>query len=73
MLKARGRTADGRPLVILGLERGNIERLQAGQPIKFDLSEVGMVGECIILFGETAQDILAEFSPIGSVNPAGAA
>lgn len=60
MLKGKGTTSDGRPVLIIGLERGNIERLQAGQPIKFDMADVGIVGECVIVAGETAESIAAD-------------
>jgi hypothetical protein len=36
MIKARGRTKDGRPFILLGLSAENCRRLLAGQPIKID-------------------------------------
>ncbi len=43
-------------LILLGLSRMNIERLIAGQPIKFDGAEIGLPGLTVgILFGETEQ------------------
>ena len=48
MMRASGKTGDGRPLLVIGLERENIERLKAGRPIKFDMAQHGIVGECII-------------------------
>lgn len=36
MIKARGRTADGRDFILLGLSAENCRRLLAGQPIRVD-------------------------------------
>ena len=40
MIKASGRTGDGKPLVILGLSGENIARLTAIEPIVFNLKEL---------------------------------
>jgi hypothetical protein len=48
-------------MVILGLSKANIERLQEGKPIFFEGSEVGLPGQAFaITFGETEQVILSE-------------
>lgn len=48
-------------LVILGLSRMNLEKLQEGKPIAFDGDEVGIGGKRImIMFGETENDIARE-------------
>lgn len=73
MLRAKGRTADGRPLIVMGLERGNIERLMAGRPISFDMRDQGIDGHCIIMFGETAEDCAAQFTPLPGLKVAGTA
>ena len=39
MLKARATTTDGRTLIILGLEPGNLDRLAAGEPIYIDTDD----------------------------------
>jgi hypothetical protein len=60
MLKATGRTGDGTPLLILGLSGENVTRLVAGEPIRFNLSEVGMPpAEVVIHYGRTEADIEA--------------
>lgn len=73
MMRASGRTEDGRPLLVIGLERGNIERLQAGNPIKFDMAQHGIEGECLIVFGETAEDCARLFTPIADMKAEGTA
>lgn len=47
-------------LVVLGLSRTNIERLQRGMPILFEGSEVNLPGRIAIMFGETELAIGAE-------------
>lgn len=73
MMRASGKTGDGRPLLVIGLERGNIERLQAGRPIKFDMAAHGIVGECVIVFGETAEDCARLFTPVADMKTEGRA
>lgn len=60
MLKASGRTGDGRPLVVLGLSGENITRLIAGEPVQLDLSDLGLPPtEVMIIYGKT-EDRIAE-------------
>lgn len=73
MMRAHGRTADGRPLLVLGLEAGNVERLKKGQPIKFNMAEHGITGECIIVYGETAEDCARLFTPVADLPTKGTA
>lgn len=58
MIKARGRTGDGRPVVLLGLSGENVARLVADEPIVFDLAQLGL-GPCrvVILYGRTEEEI----------------
>jgi hypothetical protein len=42
VIKARLVSADGRPILIFGLSDENIRRLQAGDPIKFELGDLGI-------------------------------
>lgn len=41
MIKAPGRTADGRPLLVLGLSGENMTRLMADEPIVVDVDQLG--------------------------------
>lgn len=65
MIKARGGS-----LIVLGLSRGNVERLLADMPIRFAGEEVGIPGVVfVILGGETEQAIEAQLRAIGAVGP----
>jgi hypothetical protein len=44
--------------VILGLSAMNVERLKAGDPIKFDGRPLGFPGDVGIVYGETELAIL---------------
>lgn len=62
MLKAKGKLEDGRPLLVIGLCHENLRRLKQGKPIKFDLAEVGMFGECLIFSGRTTEEMAGHFA-----------
>lgn len=51
MLKAAGRTADGRELVLLGLSGENMTRLMAGEPILLELAELGLRSMQVMIVG----------------------
>lgn len=73
MLKARY----GDNLVI-GLSRRNLELLQSGKPIRFNLSDLNLpAGEVVIFFGETEQAMMEELTKHGlapvAAPPAGSA
>lgn len=53
MIKARGNGPGGRDTIILGLSHGNLDRLRAGEPIKFDGTPYGFAGDVLIFAGET--------------------
>ena len=53
MIKARSGDA-----IVLGLSAENIRRLQAGQPMKFSLRELGIDQTMYIVAGDTEQSIL---------------
>lgn len=65
MLKIRITTGNGKPLVLLGLTRENVDRLQANQPILVDLAEVGLEGHLGLLVGEDQDDILRQLADAG--------
>jgi hypothetical protein len=67
MLKARY----GENLV-LGLSRRNLELLQAGKPIRFNLSEINLPpADVVIFFGETEQAMMEELQKHGLAPVAG--
>lgn len=59
MIKASGKTGDGRPFVLLGLSGENVTRIVAGEPIKLNLKDVGLDDiEVAIVYGKTESDIV---------------
>jgi hypothetical protein len=70
MIKFRGED-NGKPLVGIGLSRKNCERLLAGDPIKFNLREVGLPLdiEVLVFAGETEQSMYEQFKARGLVDP----
>jgi len=67
MIKARGTTGDGRPLMVIGLSRENCERLLDNKPISFDAAELGLKLSVIILGGEDEEEIAEDLRSIGAV------
>ncbi len=56
MIKAKTTNGD----LILGITNGNIKKLKKGQPMKINMSEVGMGDRTIyIVYGPTEEDIAA--------------
>jgi hypothetical protein len=74
MLKARG-YVDGKSMVMLGLCREELERLQSGHLVRIDTEKLGLEdGPTIVLvFGETHKDAEARltksFGPPGPPLP----
>jgi len=65
MMKARAGN-----LVLLGLDRENVKRLQEGRPIKFDGAQVGLDGVSVgIIYGETLLHIQRDLQKAGFVLP----
>lgn len=58
MIKASGRTGDGRPFVILGLSGENMTRLMADEPIVLDLAELGLPSTVITIIGGRTEDVI---------------
>ena len=61
MIKAAAKLSDGSVLLVLGLSGENIRRLQAGDPIAFDIASVGLpaterVRQITIFYGATEAD-----------------
>lgn len=78
MVKFGGETQDGKGRLIgIALSRRNCEKLLEGQPITFDLAELGLrvvpirgeprlprIGQVLIVAGETEQAILDELQGV---------
>lgn len=61
------------PLFLIGLSDANIERLRAGNPIHFRMSEIGAgEGECLIVSGKDEGAIMADLETAGVVPPGSA-
>lgn len=60
MIKASGRTGDGRPLVILGLSGESMTRLMADEPIVLDLAELGLPPTVITIVGGRTEDAITD-------------
>lgn len=68
MIKAAGRTGDGKPLVILGLSGENMTRLMAGEPIRLDLADLGLRSTVVVIVGgRTENDIAADLAAHGLI------
>lgn len=65
MIRARGTTKDGRPLVLLGLSETNLVRWRQGQPINTSLAVLGLHAEVVIVYGQTEDDIRRELVEAG--------
>jgi hypothetical protein len=51
-------------LLIVGVTRGNINKLTAHQPMKIDI--IKPVSRVLVVFGETKPDIIAELESAGA-------
>jgi hypothetical protein len=65
MIKAPGRTPDGRPLLLLGLSAENMTRLMADEPIVIDTDQLGnafagMPSMAIVIVGGRTEDAIVE-------------
>lgn len=67
MIKASGRRADGKPIIVLGLSARNVENLRDNKPILIHLEELGLEGDVIVLYGNTEDDIREDLRAIGAV------
>jgi len=56
-------TKTGRPMIILGLEEGNVTRLRSGDPIHIHADHLGFKGEIIIILGKDAAELQKALSP----------
>ncbi len=72
MIKFKTTGKNGAVLLGFGLEEGNIERLKAGQPIYFQLDELGIEGhDVMIMYGKDQADITKQLEDAGLEMPNG--
>lgn len=69
MIKLVGENDKGEPVLMLGLEQGNWDRLLAGKPIALRPNDVKIpwAGEIVIFGGATQQDMIHELSREGAL------
>lgn len=72
MLKGIAQGADGRQMLILGLTRQNVQRMEAGRPILVDQRQLAELGyddvpdqQVVIFFGETQNDLTQQLRDLG--------
>lgn len=58
---------DKGPLIVFGLSKVNIQKLQEGKPMNIRLSDLGLEGEVYIFAGDTEQTMLAELEEAGLI------
>lgn len=63
MLKA-GSTTGKDALIVLGLTKENIRRMQADEPVLVDLEPWGLSGKIVIFAGETEATMLADLQEL---------
>lgn len=65
MLRASAHDPLGRRTLIFGLEPGNIERLQAGQPIFFNAKALGVDCDILIFTGASPEEMARQLGARG--------
>lgn len=65
MIKATAKAADGTTLLILGLEKKNLEMLRQGRPMLIDGTKLGIPAHVYILYGDKPMDIVRELKSYG--------
>jgi hypothetical protein len=60
MIKFGASGDKGRRLIGLGLSAGNVQRLKEGKPIHLHADEMGFVGDIVIFYGETEDDMVRQ-------------
>lgn len=68
MLRASAHDENGRRTLIFGLEPGNFERLQQGQPIHFNAKPLGVDCDILIFAGESPEEMARQLgAPIADI------
>jgi len=60
VIKAAGRTADGKPMAILGLSGENMTRLMADEPIVLNLADLGLPQVVVVIVGGRTEAAITE-------------
>lgn len=61
MIRALAITPEGKPIIVLGITRGNVERLKRGQPIRVTGASINCpeVESVLVFYGEN-ESVIAE-------------
>lgn len=65
MIRWKSMQGNGRPLIGLGIEEGNVNRLKAGQPIMVDGRSLGIDVDIAIHYGATINDLIEQLRAAG--------
>jgi len=60
VIKAAGRTADGKPMASLGLSGENMTRLMADEPIVLNLADLGLPQVVVVIVGGRTEAAITE-------------
>lgn len=60
MIKGLLTGKDGRTTILLGLSFENLARLGKGQPIKFNLSDLGLGDQDVVIMAGTTEEAMAD-------------
>lgn len=70
MIKGRGETKTGEPLLLIGLSHENLSRLVADEPILFDTGPLGLPPmKVAIMAGKTEAEIARHFKTAQVIGP----
>ncbi len=69
MIKFNGRDENGRLLIGFGLSEMNLRKLRQGLPIHVHADEMGFVGDVLIFYGKTEDDLTKQMIDGGFVDP----
>lgn len=64
MIQLRLNAEGAPPLYLYGITRHNLEKLQAGQPLKFETERVGGDTTVVVFYGETIDELREECSKV---------
>ncbi len=71
MIKFMSTLDNGRKLLGIALSRKNLKLIEQGHPVHFNAEQMNLpelrANEIMILFGETEEEIMAEFKKSGAI------
>lgn len=61
MIKARGVTSKGQDVVLIGLSGENITRMMGDEPLRFNLSELGLPSIYVVIVSRTREEDIVKY------------